>query len=154
MEVNILFDAGFEQVVPEAWLRGVAEAVLIAEDKTCAELGIVITGQDKIHELNKCYRDQDKPTDVLAFAMMDTTSGVEFPAQADDINHLGEVIISAEQAAIQAKRHRHSVEREIATLLVHGVLHLLGYDHSTTDEEKIMNDRAREVLRHLPRRTA
>jgi len=152
MEVNILFDTGFEQTVRKSWLRKIAQAVLTAENRLDAELGIVITGQDKIRELNKRYREQDRPTDVLSFAMTDASDEMVFPALEGEVRHLGEVVISVEQAALQAKRHRHSVAREIATLLVHGVLHLLGYDHGTPDEEKNMQDRARAVLKHLPRR--
>ena len=152
-EINIFFDAGFERAVDEAWLCKVATAVLDAENQPDAELGIMITGQKKIHDLNKHYRDADKPTDVLAFAFNDATSDIPFPALGDNLNHLGEVIISAEQAAIQAKQYRHSVTREIAVLLVHGVLHLLGYDHGEPNAEKAMNDRARAILKGLPRRT-
>ena len=154
MEVSIIFDSGFEQMADEAWLRGVAEAVLVAEGKYNAEIGIVITGQDQIQGLNKRYRAKDTPTDVLAFAMADVKDETPFPAQKDGIDHLGEVIISVEQAAIQAGRHRHSVGREIAVLLVHGVLHLIGYDHNEQEEEKTMNDRARAILKHLPRRVS
>jgi len=154
MEINIIFDIGFEQAVPEAWLRYIAKAVLVAEERLNAELGIMITGQDKIRELNRNYRDQDRPTDVLSFAMTDAASEPAFPTPTDGLSHLGEVIISVEQAAIQAKCHRHSMEREIAVLLVHGVLHLIGYDHGTPDEEYIMNERARAVLKHLPRRVS
>jgi len=152
MEVNVLFDAGLEGVANKVWLCAVAEAVLVAEGQPDAELGIVITGQAKIRELNKLYRGKDQPTDVLAFAMRDNPSDIFFPASEDALDHLGEVIISAEQAAIQAGRHRHSVEREIAILLVHGVLHLIGYDHSELEEEKVMNDRAQAILKHLSRR--
>lgn len=154
MEINILFDIGFAKTVSEAWLRRIAEAVFIAENKPNAEMGIVITGQGKIRELNKNYRAKDQPTDVLAFALAETIDDAAFPAPEDGLEHLGEVIISVEQARLQAGRHRHSVEREIATLLVHGVLHLLGYDHLEPDEETKMNARARAVIKHLPRRVS
>ncbi len=153
MEINILFDTGFEQTADKVWLRDVAKAVLSAEGKLDAELGILITGQDKIRELNKCYRKKDLPTDVLAFALVDTSSEIPFPTLNDGVEHLGEVVISVEQAAIQSRRHRHSVGREIAVLLVHGILHLIGYDHNDSDEEKVMNDKARAILKHLPRWT-
>jgi len=152
MEISVLYDAGFEQAVNERWLQDVARAVLSAEGKLNAEIGIVITGQDKIRELNKNYRGKDLPTDVLAFAFADASS-VPFPAANDGVEHLGEVIISVEQAAVQAKRHRHSVGREVAVLLVHGILHLIGYDHNETEDEKVMNDKARAIIKHLPRWT-
>ena len=153
MEINVLFDDGFEHMVDAGWLREVAAAVLVAEEKSDAELGVVVTGQDRIRELNKGYRGKDGPTDVLSFAMADVTSEGPFPPSEDGLDHLGEVIISVEQAALQAGRHRHSTGREVAVLLVHGVLHLLGYDHNDSEEEKEMNDRARVILKHLPRRS-
>ena len=74
MEINVLFDDGFEHMVDAGWLREVAAAVLVAEEKSDAELGVVVTGQDRIRELNKGYRGKDGPTDVLSFAMADVTS--------------------------------------------------------------------------------
>jgi probable rRNA maturation factor len=153
MEVNVFYDTGFENAADEEWLRSIAESVLASENQPDAELGIVITGQEKIHELNKRYLDKDRPTDVLAFALKGTPSEMPFPAPDDDVDHLGEVVISVEQAAIQAKQHRHSTSREIAILLVHGVLHLIGYDHGELDEEKVMNEKARAILKQIPRKT-
>lgn len=154
MEVNVFYDTGFENAADEGWLRSIAETVLTYENQPDAELGIVITGQEKIHELNKRYLDKDRPTDVLAFALKGTPSEMPFPAPDDDVDHLGEVVISVEQAAIQAKQHRHSTSREIAILLVHGVLHLVGYDHGELDEEKVMNEKARAILKQIPRKTS
>jgi probable rRNA maturation factor len=151
VEVNIYYDTGFENAFPEEWLRRAAETVLEAENQPDAELGIVITGQEKIHELNRRYLERDRPTDVLAFALKGTPSEMPFPAPDDDVDHLGEVVISVEQAAIQAKQHRHSVAREVAILLVHGVLHLIGYDHGEPDEERVMKEKARAILKQIPR---
>jgi probable rRNA maturation factor len=151
MEVNVFYDTGFEDAFPREWLESIAEKVLSSENQPDAELGIVITGQEKIHELNKRYLERDRPTDVLAFALKGTAGEMPFPAPDDDVDHLGEVVISVEQAAIQAKQHRHSVSREVAILLVHGVLHLIGYDHGEPDEEKVMNEKARDILKQIPR---
>ena len=153
MEVNVFFDTGFEKAADAERLRGIAEAVLKVENQPDAELGIVITGQAKIQELNKRYLGEDRPTDVLAFALKGTPSEMPFPAPDDDLDHLGEVVISVEQAAIQAKAHRHSLDREIAILLVHGVLHLAGYDHGEPDEEKAMKAKAKAILAQIPGNT-
>lgn len=113
-----------------------------------SEVSLVVTGDEKIHLLNKEYLKEDRPTDVLSFPMYEQTGDqtvfVEFP---DGKRHLGEVIISYPQAARQAVEHGHSVEREIAILLVHGVLHLLGYDHDIPERKKVMNRKETAVLK-------
>jgi probable rRNA maturation factor len=149
MEINIYYDEGFEDAVKEEWLRNIAESVLKAEEQPDAEVGIVITGQEKIQALNRKYLDKDSPTDVLAFALKGSPDEMPFPAPDDDVDHLGEVVISIEQAAIQAKSHHHSKEREIAILLIHGILHLIGYDHAEPDEENEMNLKAKAILKTI-----
>jgi probable rRNA maturation factor len=154
VEINVYFDEGFENTLDAAWLKNIAGTTLGAESQPDAEMGIVITGQTKIHELNSKYRAKDRPTDVLAFALKENPEDITFPTPDDDLDHLGEVVISLEQASKQAKSHRHSVEREVAVLLVHGILHLLGYDHAEAEEEQVMKQRAKEILKLIPRRVA
>jgi len=96
----------------------------------------------------------DKPTDVLSFAMQDelpSEDGEDFSfiAPPDGIKQLGEVIISFQQAVIQAEQHQHSVKKEVAVLAIHGVLHLLGYDHMEDDEADIMEAREKAILESL-----
>ena len=89
-----------------------------------------------IHELNSQYRNKDKPTDVLSFPL------------ADDVYPwlLGDVVISIDTAQRQARRRRHSLREEVLTLLIHGILHLLGYDHEISRSEAIrMHKKEREV---------
>jgi len=150
MEINVFYDSGFEKAADEKWLKSIAEAVLTAEKQPDAELGIVLTGQAKISELNRKYLNREGPTDVLAFALKGTPGEMPFPTPEDDVDHLGEVVISVEQAALQAPRHHHSTRREIAVLLVHGVLHLIGYDHGEADEEKVMSDKTKAILKGIP----
>ncbi len=153
MEVNIFFDTGFEKVISKDWLRAIGVAALSAENQPDAEVGIVITGQEKIEELNRKYLCQPHPTDVLSFSLTDNPSDVVFPTPTgDDLLHLGEVVISYPQAVIQAGEHRHSVKREVATLLVHGILHLVGYDHGEPDEERRMNEHLQAILARVARR--
>ena len=149
MEVNVLFEEGLEGDSPsEEWLRSIVETVLVAEKADpSSEVSLLIAGQEKVHELNKAYLDEDRPTDVLSFPMVgpDEAQNV-FVTPPDGIRHLGEVIVSIPQANAQAQEHGHSTEREIAILIIHGVLHLLGYDHAETEEEGRMRGREAEIL--------
>jgi len=106
------------------------------------ELGVVITDDETIRELNREYAGDDTPTDVLAFSLRE---GEEF-ASPDGVVRLGEVIISYPTAQRQAAEADRAVEDEIDHLLVHGVLHLLGYDHAEPAEEERMRARERELL--------
>lgn len=153
MEIDVLIDEGFERHIEAGWLQGIAERVLIAQGVSSnAELSLVITGQEKIQELNRNYRGKDEPTDVLAFAMMpveERKEDISFVTPPDGMLHLGEVIISYSQAAIQAEERLHSVKREIAILLIHGVLHLLGYEHDKPELECEMRARESEILSRI-----
>jgi len=150
MEINVLFDEGLEGCLEASWLESVAEKVLVAQGADSrVELGLVIVGQERVHQLNLSYLGKDEPTDVLAFAMLPEPPGEDlapFVAPPDGVQHLGEVIIAYPQAVIQAEEHRHSVEREIAILIIHGVLHLLGYEHNTPEREREMRAREAEIL--------
>ena len=149
MEINVLIDKGFEQYIDESWLRSIAEKVIVNQDTgRRVELGLVITGQEKIQQLNLSYLGQDKPTDVLAFSVVEEVGGNSSPfvMPPDGVLHLGEVIISYQQAVIQAEEHRHSIKREVAILIIHGILHLLGYEHDKPELESIMSSREREIL--------
>jgi probable rRNA maturation factor len=149
MEINVSIDEGVEVPVGEDWLRSVAEQVLTSENIISAvELGLVITTQDKVRQLNRDYRGRDEPTDVLAFSAIEE-AGADFPpfvSPPDGVQHLGEVIVSYPQAAMQAEEHQHPVEQEIAILIIHGVLHLLGYEHEEPELERRMRAREAEIL--------
>ena len=151
MEINVLIDEGIEECPEERWIRNIAEQVLIAQGAgSDVELGIVITGQERVQQLNRDYRGMDKPTDVLSFCMtpeeVPKTAILPFIEPPDGVAHLGEVIISCPQAIKQATEHHHSVMKEIATLIIHGVLHLLGYDHEETEQEQQMQAREKVIL--------
>ena len=152
MEINVLIDGDFEGCPGAGWLQSIAEQVLVAQGTSSdVELSLVITAQERVQELNRSYRGEDKPTDVLAFYMTPAVEevGTEFPyfiTPPDGVLHLGEVIISYPQAVIQAKEHRHSVKKELAILIIHGVLHLLGYDHDKPEPERRMRTREAEIL--------
>jgi len=149
MEINVLFD--IEEVddsISETWLKSIVETVLTAEKaRPDSEVSLVITGQQQIHELNRTYLEEDRPTDVLSFPMLPPTSETTgFVTPPDGLTHLGEVIISLPQATIQAAEHNHSIKQEIAILITHGILHLLGYDHDIAKAESDMKARETAIL--------
>ncbi len=153
MEINILIHEGLEGCLEVSWLENVAEKVLVAQcADSRAELGLVIVSQERVRQLNLSYLGKDEPTDVLAFSMLPEQSEenlVPFVVPPDGIRHLGEVIISYPQAVIQAEEHQHSVEREIAILIIHGVLHLLGYEHDKPELEHQMRAREAKILGYI-----
>jgi len=151
MEINVLIDEGLEGYLEVDWLQSIAEQVLMAQNVgSNAELGLVITSQERVQQLNKSYLGRDEPTDVLAFSMLPAgETGADFPpfvTPPDGTLHLGEVIISYPQAVIQAEEHQHSIRKEIAILVIHGVLHLLGYEDDNPELKRQMADREAEIL--------
>ena len=149
MEINVLIDGDFEGCPEASWLRRVAEQVLTAQGADSdVELGLVITSQERVRQLNKSYRGKDEPTDVLAFYMT-SAAGEIFVVPPDGVHHLGEVIISFPRAVIQAEEHHHSIKKELAILIIHGVLHLLGYDHEELEQERQMREREAEILSYI-----
>ena len=154
MEINVLIEQGLEEYLKASWLQGVAEQALITRNTGSGlELGLVITGQEKVRQLNRSYLGKDEPTDVLSFSMLpeplaggESDSITPFVTPPDGVVHLGEVIISYPQAVIQAGEHRHSIKREVAVLIIHGVLHLLGYDHGQPESERRMKTREEKTL--------
>lgn len=153
MEINVLIEEGLEAAADAGWLQRIVEATLNAENAPPGvEISLVITGQERIQGLNREYRGADRPTDVLSFALSEEKAGEEaeaFIGPPDGLLHLGEVIISYPQADIQAREQGHSVNREIAVLVIHGVLHILGYDHEKLEDEAVMQAREKQVLAGL-----
>jgi probable rRNA maturation factor len=152
MEISTLFEEGVEGDLPSPdWLRRVVERTLVAEGaSSSAEVSILIAGQDRVHELNRTFLGEDRPTDVLSFPMLSPAGDQPgFVSPPDGLTHLGEVIISFPQAVTQAVEHGHSLRKEIAVLAVHGVLHLLGYDHDVPDAEGRMKAKEREIMERI-----
>ena len=149
MEITVLFDEGLEGNLPSSeWLKTVVEHALAAEGAShSSEVSVLIAEQEKVHELNRAYLDEDRPTDVLSFPMLaPDAEKVRFVAPPDGLVHLGEIIISLPQAVQQAQERGHSASREIAILTIHGVLHLLGYDHAEPGPGREMRRREKEIL--------
>ena len=138
--------------IPEALEADLTKAMnVVAELEALSpqtEVDITLVDDAAIHELNRTYRGIDRPTDVLSFAL---DEGEEEPEVDDDeIEHLlGDVIISAPTAVRQGEEYGHGLEREMTYLAVHGMLHLLGYDHMEEKDKLIMRKREEEVLRRL-----
>ena len=151
MEINVLIEEGFEGCLEVSWLRSVAEQVLVVQDvDSRVELGLVIATQERVQQLNRSYLGRDEPTDVLAFPMLPAGGDLPpFVQPPDGVLHLGEVIISYPQALIQAEEHGHSIKREIAILIIHGVLHLLGYEHDKPELKRQMIAREAEILSYI-----
>lgn len=103
---------------------------------------LIIVDNKYIHELNKTYRNIDRETDVITFALEDEDSIVV----GSDERILGDIYISLDKAKSQAEEYGHSLLRELSFLAVHGFYHLLGYDHMTEEDEKVMFGKQREVL--------
>lgn len=107
-----------------------------------ASCSIIIVDNSYIHKLNKEYRGIDRVTDVISFALEDDKSMV-IP---DEIRLLGDIYISLDKAKEQAEEYGHSLERELCFLAVHGIYHLLGYDHEKEEEAEVMFKKQEEVL--------
>lgn len=123
---------------------------LLAHNLEDAEVSVLLTDDPYMTQLNREYREIDAPTDVLAFAMQEGENNDVLNA-----NILGDVVISLETAERQAIAETHSLEEEVAFLTVHGVLHLLGYDHQSQTEAYVMFEKQNIILQrlHLKRST-
>ena len=107
-----------------------------------AIFNIIFVTSEKIHEINKEYRNVDRVTDVISFALGDEK---EEPSYTDK-NVLGDIYISVDKAIEQSKDYGHSLIRELCFLSIHGLLHLLGYDHIEKEDEKVMFDKQEMIL--------
>lgn len=142
--VDVLIRSRFRDNVNAALVRHAAQAVLRMEGANLeASLSVVITDDAEIQVLNRQFRGIDAPTDVLSFGQEPTEAGPEqagfsFVTAQEEPPYLGDVILSYPRAVEQAVEHGHSTEQELRLLIVHGVLHLLGYDHATPEQEAEM----------------
>jgi probable rRNA maturation factor len=147
-EIEISVEEKFRGVVDGGWVKKIVRQVLKAEGVVLPyEVSLVFTDSETVQRLNRDYRGVDAPTDVLAFYMLPQKGAdSSFALPPDGVSRLGEVIISYPQAVAQAKEQGHSPERELALLVIHGILHLLGYDHEEPEEESKMREREKELL--------
>lgn len=110
------------------------------------EVSITFVDNEKIRKINKQYRNMDKPTDVISFALEEQVEGEVEIVGVTLPRILGDIVISIPKAKQQAKVYNHSYRRELGFLALHGFLHLLGYDHGTEKEEQMMFQRQKEIL--------
>lgn len=139
-----------ELVFPQEYVENVkaaAEMVGTLYDVANGEVSVTLTNNDYIHTLNRTYRGIDRPTDVLSFALNESDEPEILGGE--ELNVLGDLVISIERAEEQAKDYGHSVRREVAFLTVHGMLHLLGYDHMEDAEREEMETEQRFVMDKL-----
>lgn len=150
-EVDLQIAPAYAGMVAAERLRAVARAVLQGEGWTRtrpAELTLVITDDDGIQSLNRDFLDNDAPTDVLAFSALDDDG--PFVAAPEAGGYLGDVIISYPRAVAQAQERGQSPGQELDLLVVHGILHLLGYDHAEDEEKAVMWAKQDAILAGLP----
>ena len=124
-----------------------------------AEVNLTLTDNETIHEINREYRNMDRPTDVLSFPMLSYDTPGDFSALEDSVEDnfnpdtgeilLGDIIISVPKVLEQAQEYGHSPKREYAFLIVHSMLHLFGYDHMTEQEAAFMENNQKEILQEL-----
>ncbi len=124
-----------------SYLDKVIKRALKLEKVKNATFSIVFVDNEKIHELNKNYRGIDRVTDVISFAFEDNAD-----VRYNSMRILGEIYICIPRMLEQAEEYGHSETRELAFLVVHGLLHLLGYDHKTKEDEEVMFALQEEVL--------
>ncbi len=140
-----------DKVVYNKTLQKVITDVVKATGKLCklpqtTETSILLVDNSYIQELNCAYRGYNKPTDVLSFAMNELSEDEPDYEMEYDVNVLGDIVISMERAQEQCEEYGHSLERELGFLVAHGMLHLLGYDHETEEEEKVMRNLQEKIL--------
>ena len=128
-EINDLVHVDFNY----DYLDDVVKRVLKHEDVKNACFSIIFVDSNEIQRINKEYREMDKVTDVISFALEDTKDDID-----NDIRVLGDIYICIPRMLEQAEDYGHSIKRELSFLTVHGLLHLLGYDHMNKEEEKVM----------------
>ena len=143
----------------EGLAKEVIEAALdYAECPYEAEVNLLLTTDEEIHQMNKEHRGIDRPTDVLSFPMVEYEEAGQFDFLEDqyDCFHpetgelmLGDIVISKEKVLAQAEEYGHSPMREYAFLIAHSVLHLTGYDHMEDEERQVMEQKQREIMERL-----
>lgn len=112
-----------------------------------AEVSITIVTNEEIKDLNNTYRNINKITDVLSFPMINYEIGEHIPTQGNYM--LGDIVFSLDMAQLQCIQYGHSIEREIGFFIAHSMLHLLGYDHKTKQDEEIMLQKQEEILQSI-----
>lgn len=162
MTIYLEDETGFFDTYPEIYkkVEAVINRCLDEEDVPYeSEVSLTVVDLDVIHEINKEHRDVDRPTDVLSFPQIEPETIGKIAWEHIDIagctNYdteeimLGDIILCDAKAKEQAENYGHSLEREVCFLVAHSMFHLLGYDHMTPEDEKVMVSKQESVLQYL-----
>lgn len=158
-ETDIELGLDYEDIIKKV----VEEAVDYEKCPYEAEINVVLTDNNSIHDINKETRNVDAPTDVLSFPMIEYVTPADFESLEEEMElspgdyfnpdsgelMLGDIVISVEKVMEQSEKYGHSKERELAFLVAHSMMHLFGYDHMEPEEAKVMEAKQEEVLRAL-----
>ncbi len=151
MIINQQNKLNYTKDIQQVIMNVIKSAAKLAKLSQNSEVSILVVDNNYIQELNFIYRSKNQPTDVLSFAMqelMEDEPDFDFDIEGDT-NLLGDIVISIEQALAQSREYNHSLEREIGYLVAHGMLHLLGYDHETLEEQKLMRDLEEKIMQSV-----
>lgn len=162
MNIEICYESDDRLDFPyESVINRVVRAALAYESCPCeAEVNVLLTDDDTIQSLNREYRGIDSTTDVLSFPSVEFAEGGDFSILEDEYSDiyfhpetgdllLGDIAVSVQKVHEQAEAYGHSEERELAFLVAHSMLHLMGYDHIDEDEREVMERKQREILDQL-----
>lgn len=141
-EINITNDT--KENINIEFLQDIVKYSLEYENVDNGVVNIIIVDNEKIRTINLEYRNIDRETDVISFALEDDDTFIKLP-----IRILGDIYISIDKARTQAIEYGHSLKRELAFLTVHGILHLLGYDHMIKSDEEVMFQKQEQILNDL-----
>ena len=151
-QIYIQIDEPYQTYVEQAWLLAAVQATLRACGRAGNVLSILVVDDDEVQRYNRLYRQQDAPTDVLSFAI---NEGSPFSADVPDTlaaemdAELGDLLLAFPYASRQARHFGHSLSAELQLLVVHGTLHLLGYDHDTDARQAEMWRKQNQILSTL-----
>jgi probable rRNA maturation factor len=132
--------------IPVRRIKTFIEQILLKLKRPDVELGLVLLNDRQIRRLNQKYRGKDTPTDVLSFSL-NNASSYKGPLSPPVL--LGDVVISLETARRQAQEHGHALYQEVERLVIHGILHLLGFDHEATRDARRMHRKESELIKNL-----
>ena len=146
--IDVQIDRSLRCGIRAAWVRRVVARALRASGVAQpAEVDVLLTGDEEVRRLNRQYRRVDGTTDVLSFALDESEAA--FPGEPGGPPSLGQVVVSYPRAVAQAREYGHSLEREVAFLIVHGLLHLLNFDHEKPTDEARMTQAQEAILSAL-----
>lgn len=139
----------YKKLAPISLVEKKIDNVLKYFDKTNVELSLTFVSDEEIHELNKKWRDKDMPTDILSFVQSDNVEDIDFWPSQESSNILGDMIISLDAIYRNCDNFNVSFDEELDRIIIHGVLHLLGYDHKTNDSSEPMLKLQEKILSEI-----